>query len=614
MCGIAGVVSKNKQDVQEHTIRRMTDSIRHRGPDGEGIWISNDAVTGLGHRRLSIIDLSEAGNQPMHYMGRYSLVFNGEIYNYLELRQLLEQKGYSFVSKTDTEVIMALYDWKGAECLQFFDGMFSLALYDDERKELFCARDRFGEKPFFYFYEPQNERFFFASEMKALWAAGIPREVNNKMVYGYLAFQQERNPCDSTATFFNNIYKLPLAHSLKLSIPGFKLNISKYWDIEISNKKNEISEVDAINRFTELFYDAVNKRLRSDVPVGTSLSGGLDSSVIIKTIQEIDDERNTGINRNSFSAQFPEYEKDESYYQNLVAKETNVIQHIVRPDTESMLGNIDKIFFHQEEPFGSNSICAQYEVYKMARENNVIVLLDGQGADEILGGYPGEYYLPFFKGLKNKRVFISQLHQYRKLHKNNKINPYFPLFVQAILPQKVTNVIRKVTKPAEDYTWLNKDFITEYKSEAGVEKRPGNLDAALYKSTFKGGLETLLRYADRNSMANSVEVRLPFLSHQLAEFVFSLPDTMKINAGWTKWIARKVFDKKLPEEIIWRKEKVGFEPPDRNLSKLANHMPLTYYFHDNNVKPFLAKETIEKMPSHIAWRIIMLWHLLNNAS
>ena len=265
----------------------MTDALAHRGPDAEGTWMN--ATTALGNRRLSIIDLSNAGTQPMHYIDRYTIIHNGEIYNYVELKEELQKKGYSFFSKTDTEVVVASYDCWKEECVDHFDGMFAFAVWDEKEKELFAARDRFGEKPFFYVID--HEQFIFASEMKALWAAGIERKVNLKLLFNYLTIGYVDNPNIPEETFFENISKLPAASFLKYSklndprlTGGQELSITNYWDLEIENENKKITDTEAIEQFGSLFQRSVKRRLRSDVPIGTSLSGGLDSSSIIATL------------------------------------------------------------------------------------------------------------------------------------------------------------------------------------------------------------------------------------------------------------------------------------------------------------------------------------------
>jgi len=248
MCGIAGIIATDSREVSVDRVKRMTDVLSHRGPDGEGQWVSSEGNVGLGHRRLSIIDLSVAGSQPMHYVNRYVISFNGEIYNYLELREQCVGKGYTFNTQTDTEVLMALYDWKGTEFLDMLDGMFSFALYDQQEKKLFVARDRFGEKPFYYLHIP-GKCFLFASEMKALWAADVKREINNEMLFNYLQFGYITNPNDKAETFFQDIKQLPQAHFIEVDVTKVSFSIKKYWDIDYTIQDMSITEEPASNRF-----------------------------------------------------------------------------------------------------------------------------------------------------------------------------------------------------------------------------------------------------------------------------------------------------------------------------------------------------------------------------
>lgn len=566
MCGIAGAITKSLKDLDIRFLKSMTDKIAHRGPDGEGQWISPDGRTGLAHRRLSIIDLSEAGKQPMHYGDRYTISFNGEIYNYVELRELCEKQGYRFQSHTDTEVIMALYDWKGTDCLQLFDGMFAFALYDEKEKTVFAARDRFGEKPFYYYPEP-GQAFFFASEMKALWAAGVPREINKRMLYNYMAFKYVDNPADYSETFFTGIRRLPHSHYLLLNTRTMDYRIRRYWDINKDFTDRSITEEQAAEKFRELFYTSVSRRLRSDVPVGSSLSGGLDSSAVVAVIDDLN--KSKAIRQSTFSAIFPGFEKDESHYIRLLLSRLNVDPHFVAPDADTMLRELGTCFYHQEEPFGSASILAQYEVQKLAKDNNVTVLLDGQGADELLAGYH-PFYSAFFKELQrtNKSLYQKEMKAYQDFFGNSRINP--------VPPKDLKYYIRKMGGPVKDglkkmhgyyrhYTdpLFSGDFYHTYRNSQFIFPHPcETLNQALYNSVNEG-LTQLLRYADRNSMAHSREVRLPFLSHELVEFLFSLPAEMKIHNGWTKYIQRKTFAPLLPEEITWRKDKIGYEPPQK---------------------------------------------------
>lgn len=542
----------------------MTDALAHRGPDGEGIWINKSGETGLGHRRLSIIDLSHAGHQPLSFADRYTIVHNGEIYNYIEIRETLIKKGYSFHSQTDTEVIAAAYDLWNEECVDYFDGMFAFAIWDEKEKELFAARDRFGEKPFFYF--SNEEQFLFASEMKGLWAAGVERKPNLKMLFNFITIGYTDNPNQPEETFFENIFKLPSASCLKYRVAENELIIEKYWDIpayagggDPKPAHKKFSDAEAIEKFSYLFSESVKKRLRSDVPVGTSLSGGIDSSSVVAASNSIQAAHDS---HRCFTAIFPGYEKDESYFSKLAAEKFSLQQITILVTVDDFINELGKLFYHQEEPVSSASVFAQYKVYESAKRQDVKVLLDGQGADEILAGYH-TYYKWYWQELFRKRKLYRskelkaarQSGVMEKFGIRNMIAAYFPEFAAVVLErQYLLNALQH-----ED---LTKEFV-HYQSREAYYTGPAHssLNSVLYFNTCTHGLEELLRYADRNSMAHGREVRLPFLNHELVEFVFSLPSNFKIRDGWTKWLLRKSMEASLPAEITWRRDKTGFEPP-----------------------------------------------------
>lgn len=568
MCGIAGIISLNKNEVTHQRLKAMTDIIAFRGPDGEGQWISDNGNVGFGHRRLSIIDLSNHADQPMHYLGRYTIVFNGEIYNYIELKESLCKQGYTFKSQSDTEVLMALYDREKENCLQSLDGMFSFVIYDKERNEIFAARDRFGEKPFYYSYEP-GSHFLFGSEMKTLWAAGLNKEVDSKMLFSFLRYGEVQNHQDASETFYNNCTNLPHSHYIKLSVAHCSFSIKKYYDIDFSNINYSITEEKAKETFRELFYLSVSRRLRSDVAVGSSLSGGLDSSLVVCAIDEL--KKGTQQKQNTFSAVFPGFIKDERKYMDYVIDKTNVSPHFVTPNDEGLINDLDKLYWHQEEPFGSSSIYVQYCVMQLAKENKVTVLLDGQGADEYLAGYHS-YFNQFFTDLRTNHPakYQFQYDEYLQLQKGNVINGVIKKDLKYIVRSRIPGIL-KPAKNALDYynqkkfSFFSKEFFHDHFANNSIpEYNFKELNSVLYQSIFKGGLQTLLRYSDRNSMSQSREVRLPFLSHELVDFVFSLPPYFKINQGWTKWIMRSAFDHLLPKEITWRKDKIGYEAPQKN--------------------------------------------------
>lgn len=623
MCGIAGILENNNA-IAFDTLKKMTNAIAHRGPDGEGHWISENKNVALGHRRLSIIDLTDDGKQPMHYAeGRYTITFNGEIYNYIEIRETLIQKGYQFHSQSDTEVLLALFHEKKEKCLQDLDGMFAFVIWDAKERKLFCARDRFGEKPFYYHYQ-KGKKFVFASEMKAIFAADIPKKPNWSMVGFFLhSGYSISNPHQPEQTFFEDIYKLENANYLWIDE---KVNLSKYqyWDINYTQKNENITFEEAQNKFRELFYTSLKRRLRSDVAVGSSLSGGLDSSTIVCAIDDLN--KNGNITQKTFSARFEGFAKDEGKFMNYVINKTKVEPHFTFPDDIKMVADFEKLCTHQEEPFASASIFAQWEVMKLAKENNVTVLIDGQGADEILGGYH-YYYDMFFRELAqtNPSLFEQELSLYQ-----NNINSSYQYSEYKMPIEKKPNIKTSLKRFAKklyfgnaDYqvndnsSIFHKDFwnekllktqfqnneLTKFQHETNV-----SLSKILYYNTMTNGLQDLLRYADRNSMAHSREVRLPFLNHELVEFLFTLPNSFKIGNSWTKILLRKSFEHILPSEIAWRKDKIGYEPPQKNWLS----MPLIKEMIEVGKTTLVQEKILNPMvqDSHLDWVFLMLGNFL----
>ncbi|MFM2338425.1 MAG: hypothetical protein RL115_1618 [Bacteroidota bacterium] len=559
MCGIAGIIQTNPSNFSKQHLQKMTDALAHRGPDGEGFWQHKDNIALLGHRRLSILDLSATGAQPMHYLDRYIIIHNGEIYNFIELKGALQKKGYNFKSQSDTEVIAAAYDCWKEECVQQFDGMFAFAIWDEKEKMLFAARDRFGEKPFYYHFEQGN--FLFASEMKALWAAGVPKIANQKLLFNFITIGYTDNPEQPQETFYQNIYKLPAASFIKFSFIYFTLSIEKYWDIDPAEENNKITDEEALEKFTALFHTSIKRRLRSDVAIGTSLSGGLDSSSVLACVASLTNQPSP---LTSFTASFPGFEKDETLFAKQVAEKFSGQHHTVSLSDNVLINDWEKICYHQEEPFGSASINAQYKVFELAKQHGVKVLLDGQGADETLAGYH-KYYKWYWQELfrKGKLSGTKELTAARAngvtdpFNWKNKVAAWFPAFASIVMERQY--LIKAISH--KDFT---KEFVQQQSREAYYAPPDYfNLNGVLHFNTFTHGLEELLRYADRNSMAHGVEVRLPFLYHELVEFIFSLPSHFKIRNGWTKWILRTAMEKNLPSSIVWRRDKVGFEPPQQ---------------------------------------------------
>ena len=604
MCGITGIFRFDGLNVDLHQLRTMCDSISHRGPDGEGQWISANGKIGLGHRRLSIIDLSPAAAQPMHYLEeRYTITFNGEIYNYLELKAQLRSKGYVFKTASDTEVLLALYDHKKEKCLDDLDGMFAFVIHDNVENSLFCARDRFGEKPFYF--SIQDKVLLFGSEMKALMAGGVKPVLSHKRLHYFLAFNLYQDPADQGSTFYENIRQLPPAHYMNVSANG-KITGKKYWQLDLK-KEIRITEMDAQERFLELFTGSLSRRLRSDVPVGSSLSGGLDSSAIVLLIDKM---KATGQKQKTFSARFRDFSKDEGSYMEMVGKKAGSVElNFIWPDEELLISEFDKICHHQEEPFGSTSIVAQWAVMKLAKEHNVTVLLDGQGADELLAGYR-PFFTPFLNSLLAKSS--PEYERERQALKNIQGFDFSPgIRTRTMLKQPgVFNVLsktshlliarkkKKYSNPAyhEDLSARVNDLHLPFEGELNDDLR-----TAQQRVLGRAGFSPLLRYADRSSMAFSRELRLPFLDKEFAEFCFAIPDQLKIHDGWTKFIQRKVFENILPEQICWRKDKVGFETPQE---KWMNHPDMQGRIKDSAA--LLRKEKIVNgKPGISDWKLLM---------
>jgi asparagine synthase (glutamine-hydrolysing) len=583
MCGIAGIITPIVSECNEHRLKMMADAIAHRGPDGEGFWINNNQTVGLAHRRLAIIDLSEQAAQPMHYLSRYTIVYNGEIYNFPELKKELKKAGYHFNTSSDTEVILAAYDCYKEKCLPYFDGMFAFAIWDSVEQKLFAARDRLGEKPFYYHKE--KAQFSFASEMKSLWAIGISKVTDNKMLLNYLTLGTVNHASDSSRTFFNDIFSLPAAHYLTWQ--NETLSIQDYWQLDKQITSN-IDEQTAMLQLKAYLNQSVTMRLRSDVPVGTSLSGGLDSSSIVASIMQ-----QQKFDLKTFSAVFPGFEKDESAAIQQLVSQFNIKNYQVTPTAHDCISDFEKLMYHQEEPFTSSSVYAQYRVYQMAKTHQLKVLLDGQGADELFAGYH-KYAHWFLQELINKKKFQLFIKEQRQL-KSNHVQYRWDIrnVIAAYLPSHVAIAVeKKAYAKMVGHPDINPEFLacTKGREWDGLHKPiVTKLNDSLYFDVKHQGLEALLRYADRNAMAHGCEVRLPFLQHDLVKFAFSLPSTLKIQHGFLKSILRKTMQNTLPESIVWNAEKIAFEPPQKSWMEEPSFIE---YLHES--KKVLVKENILK--------------------
>ncbi|MDD5625829.1 MAG: asparagine synthase (glutamine-hydrolyzing) [Patescibacteria group bacterium] len=614
MCGIVGIFyHRNNSSVDESALIKARDTMVHRGPDDAGIYISSNKILGLGHRRLSIIDLSPAGHQPMANKDETSwITFNGEIYNFIEIREELEKIGHQFKSNSDTEVVLHAYEEWGEECLNKFNGMWAFAIWDNKKQELFCSRDRFGVKPFYYYYD--NQKIIFGSEIKAILEYDIHREPNDKLIYDFLKF----GILDHTdETFFKDIKKLPAASWLKIKQNG-QITIKKYWDFEISDEIDADSKINRkknVQEFLDLFVNSVKLRLRSDVPVGSCLSGGLDSSSIVCVINNLLKKEkipNIKERQKTFSSCFKDKRFDEREYIEEIIKNTGAEKKYIFPEPEEFLKELDHLIWHQEEPFGGTSIYAQWKVIETAGKE-VKVLLDGQGGDENLCGYRKFYIFYLRKLLQNHRYFSFINESVRffssiKILKTLNIKSGLKYFGLGNNLQKADNL-------------FNPEFLKKFKDEKIIFGYQNNLGKRIKEDLTTWSLPALLRYEDKNSMAHSVEARVPFLDYRLVEKTGSLPLSFKMRNGWTKMILREAMKNILPDKIRLRKSKLGFVTPEENWFKeilkkeiesaIKNGHFISNYINKNNLTREFIKFSSGKsfLPALIFFRfyILELW-------
>lgn len=566
MCGIAGKIYTSADYGNVWEIQQMLDAINHRGPDDFGTYCDGRVV--LGQKRLSIVDLSADGKQPMSYRDRYQVVFNGEIYNYIELREELRKKGYQFHTKTDTEVLLASYDCWNTDCLNHFNGMWSFAILDLHANQIFCARDRFGVKPFYYYQT--EDGFAFASEIKEFtvlrnWAAigNIPRIIDFILNNGMHDYCNE--------TLFEGVYQLRPGEMLIYNLNTDKYDIKTWYHLADKKHQSDMSMEEAAREFAALFTDAVNLRLRSDVKVGSCLSGGLDSSAIVCTMNQLLTERDQASQQEVVFAENHVGKYDESAYADAVVEKTGVIRHSVQPSYDEIITKLDEIVWHQDEPFGSTSIIAQWDVYEKARENGLTVMLDGQGADEYLAGYSSfhkVYFRELLLSFKFKKLHTS-LATYKQLYHDYYYPPYRDLvdiiFSRFISEQKVEAFKTKVKHMMGKA--VRTDYIYNYDNQTDhlyskYRKMSTSITDETIAEMMHISLPKLVHHQDRNAMAHSIESRAPFLDYRLVEFVFNLPSDYKVNLGVTKYVMREGLKDVLPDVIKNRMDKLGFATPE----------------------------------------------------
>ena len=600
MCGIFGIFGS----LDKELLDAMSKALRHRGPDDVGFFFDNNVA--LGNTRLSIIDI-EKGHQPIYNEdGTIWTVFNGEIYNFQELRVELEELGHKFYTNSDTEAIVHAYDEWGENCVNKFNGMWAFAIWDKNKKQLFLSRDRLGIKPLYYYFD--GKRLIFASEIKAIILdKSISRIPNDRTIYEYLVHGLH----DYTEqTFFSQIKRLLPAHNLLVDENG--VQVQRFWDIQYVNNEIESSRMDddvCAERFLELFKDSVRLQLTSEVPIGTCLSGGLDSASIAYMINQLlvlntEVIKVIGEQQKTFTACFEDEQIDERKYAKEVIAQTRANGNFVLPSSEQLWEDIRKLVYFQEEPFMSSSVYAQWCVMKLASQK-VKVVLDGQGGDELFAGY-ALYYLAFIHDLwKGKKIgsFIKEL-----LLSLDITSPYIKRYLSSSYSKRLSE-IKKL---------LNDEFISKFSSITETLPKYEDLPTLLYGEITRTSLPALLRYEDKNSMAFSIEARVPFLDHRLVEYIFSLPTTQKMKNGWTKRILRNAMKGILPENIRKRKKKIAFATPEaawlRELGKEIREVFSSHEFGER--KYFNQREILKKFDefcrgksgdyANIFWRILNL--------
>ncbi len=611
MCGILayfnlGGVSKERL----HQSLKSLKNLKHRGPDSEGVTLINiktgqfyNLITDetpsvsfsnsinlqqagetefhllLGHRRLSIIDVSANGHQPMTFENGNWLIFNGEIYNYIELREELKIAGYKFKTDSDTEVIHAAYDaWK-EKCVQKFNGMFTILLYDVKNKNLFIANDRFGVKPLYYYKNDTlagSAEILFVSEVNQIKAFEVATTVNEETVTTFLkSFYLDYDD----STFYNEVKRHKASHfcNLNLNEKSFSYKQEPYY--EVSTKVNFINEAEAVEQFKTIFESAVKLRLRSDVPLGFSSSGGLDSSAILYTAIDLLKKNSAPVNLNTFSAIFPGCEGDESEFIKLVETDLKIPSHYINPMENFEMPDFENHIYHSDFPVQSTSFYSAWCVARMVKNNNVKVLMVGQGADEILAGYHHHFYRYGRQLIMSGKIitYLSLIKKYAEL-KNIQVNT---------LHKIILNDVKLAFKFKAGLAGMNSTPLDDKWNKAGTLIELLKLDLTETTMPF------YLRADDRNGMAFGIETRHPFLDYRLVDFCFSLPNHYKIKEGWQKYILRKAMDK-LANEIRYRKDKKGYTTPQKlwiekhktNFEEYLNFIPNEF----KNIKvsePFL---------------------------
>jgi asparagine synthase (glutamine-hydrolysing) len=620
MCGINGFISFiSSPDINywnniHSSINQMNELISHRGPDSEGIY--NKAPICFGFRRLSIIDLSNDANQPMLSTdGRIVIVFNGEIYNYIEIKKELINKGYIFKTQSDTEVIINSYFEYGYNCVEKFNGMWAFAIYDFRNKILFCSRDRFGVKPFYYCLD--KESFIFSSELKALHYARDLKKANLSKVYEYLVYGYRVNDGE---TFLENCYELLPGTNLIYENNQFR--IYKYYKLRQNRFKHD-DQLSFDEEYIKLFESAVKLRYRSDVPVALLLSGGFDSSSIAKVTDNLIKREELGQNEvQAFIASFPDFKDDETKIAREFVKTCKHIHlHEMIIESENIISNFEKNIYGLDHPLFSFTSIVHNNIMRECKKRGLKVVLNGQGSDEAYAGYDryisGVYLLDQL--LSRNGNFIGQFYHLNRKNKYSKLY-LISQMIKSILNPSYSSYLRAKYQE-KSIACLNKYFVKQnydhFKAEYKFSLKDDNFNNYLLYHINQQGLNHILHYEDISSMQHSIEIRSPFMDYRLMEFAFSIPNNLRFNKGITKVIQRETIGKMLPDNITKNRQKIGFKTPFTDYISNDGNIK-NYIFDILNSKNFKSKiiwksDKITKVfrnpykyPNFPFWRIINL--------
>lgn len=570
MCGIAGVVMLDGGPAPADVVWRMTKALAHRGPDDDGVHLSGSVA--LGFRRLSILDLTPSGHQPMSTPdGSVTIVFNGEIYNYIELRTELEARGHKFRSSGDTEVLLHAYCEWGAQCLPRLNGMWAFLVHDKHRQVIFGSRDRFGIKPL-YRYQSDGA-VLFASEIKAIRASGLYTSATNWRTAARFLLQERLD--DTTETFYDGIVQVGAGAAFELDLRG-NYREWPFWSLDDIAKSYT---ADPAEVFAELFEDAVRLHMRSDVPVGVSLSGGLDSTSIMCASARIRAASGAKGDLQAFCYMAPEF--DETSYIMETVRQTGAVLRRLEATAQGLWSDFERVLWFQDEPVHAMPALIGYQLMKLAAHHGVKVMLNGQGADETIGGYPS-YFRDYWHTL------LSTGHPLRAW---DEIGAYVaghggqrgPLTVrqvrhlaQARLGQLGPyRALRRVHRRLRrDDPWFSPELPTYLPEEPGATSARWDLDGVLASSVTRSPLPLYLRVEDRNSMAHSIEVRLPFLDYRLVTLMFTLDPEWKLRGQSNKYVLRQAMRGRIPEPVRLRVDKMGFPVPWRQWAAGDLHEPM----------------------------------------